>query len=46
MAFNTIASSDKLKCTDYVDFGKCQGQYGQYFRSKCGDPNYLDVEYK
>ena len=28
MAYNTTASLDKLTCTDYVDFGKCQDRFG------------------
>ena len=31
MAYNTTASLDKLNCTDYVDFGKCQDRFGQFF---------------
>ena len=34
IAHNTTASLDKLTCTDYVDFGKCQGRYGQFSWSK------------
>ena len=45
MAFNTSASLDKLTCTDYVDFGKCQYRFGQFFWSK-NDSNYLDVKLK
>ena len=30
MAYNTTASLDKLTCTDYVDFDKCQGRFGQF----------------
>ena len=43
MAYNTTASLDKLTCTDYVDFGKCQHRFGQFFWSK-NDSNYLDVK--
>ena len=45
MAYNTTASLDKLTCTDYVDFGKCQDRLGQFFWSKI-DSNYLDVKPK
>ena len=42
MAHNTTFSLDKLTCTDYVDFGKCQDRFGQFFVSK-NDCNYLDI---
>ena len=45
MAYNTTASLDKLTCTDYVDFGKCQDRFGQFSSSK-NDSNYLDVKLK
>ena len=45
MAYNTTASVDKLPCTDYVDFGKCQDRFGLFFWSK-NDSNYLDVKLK
>ena len=45
MAFNTTASLDKLTCTDYVDFGKCQDRLGRFSWSK-NDSNYLDVKLK
>ena len=45
MAYNTTASSDKLTCTDYVDFGKCQDRFGRFSWSK-NDSNYLDVKLK
>ena len=45
MAYNTTASLDKLFCTDYVDFGKCQDRFGQFSWSK-NDSNYLDVKFK
>ena len=41
----TTASLDKLTCTDYRDFGKCQYRFGQSSRSK-NDSNYLDVKLK
>ena len=31
MAYNTTASLDKLTCTDYVDFGKCQDRFRRFF---------------
>ena len=43
MAYNTTASSDKLTCTDYVDFGKCQNKLGQFSWSK-NDSDYLDIK--
>ena len=45
MAYNTTASLDKLTCTDYVDFGKCQDRFEKFFWSK-NDSNYLDVKLK
>ena len=45
MAYNTTASLDKLTCTDYVDFGKCQDSFGQFSWSK-KDSHYLDVKLK
>ena len=45
MAYNNTASLDKLTCTDYVDFGKCQDKCGQFFWSKNGS-NYLDENLK
>ena len=45
MAYNTTATLDKLTCTDYVDFGKCQDRFGPIFLSK-NDSNYLDTKFK
>ena len=45
MTYNNTASLDKSTCTDYVDFGKCQERFGQFFWSK-NDSNYLDVKLK
>ena len=45
MAYNTTASLNKLTCTNYVDFGKCQDRFGRFFWSK-NDFNYLDVKLK
>ena len=36
---------NKLACTDYVKFGKCQDKFGQFPWSK-NDSNYLDVKLK
>ena len=30
MVYNTTATLDKLSCTDYVDFGKCQERFGRF----------------
>ena len=45
MAYNSTASLDKLTCTNYVDFGKCQDKFGQISWSK-NDSNYSDVKPK
>ena len=45
MAYNTTASMDKLTCTDYVDFGKCQDRFGHFSWSR-NDSNFLDVKLK
>ena len=45
MDYNTTVSLDKLTCTNYVDFGKCQDRCGQFSWSK-NDSNYLDVKLK
>ena len=45
MAYNTTPSLDKLTCTEYVDFGKCQDRFGQNSWSQ-NDSNYLDVKPK
>ena len=45
MAYNTTVSLDKLTCTDYVDFGKCQDRFGHFSWSK-SNSNYLDVNLK
>ena len=36
---------DKLACTDYVDFGKCQERFGRFSWTK-NDSNYLDIKLK
>ena len=45
MARNTTASLDKLICTEYVDFSKCQDRFGRnsWFKN---DSNYLDFKLK
>ena len=45
MAYNITASLDKLKCTDFVNFGKCGDLFGRFSWSK-KDSNYLDVKLK
>ena len=45
MACNTTASLEKLTCTDYVDFGKCEDRFGRFPWSK-NDSNNLDVKLK
>ena len=45
MAYNTKATLDKLACTDYVDFGECQGRFGRNFWYK-KDSNDLDIKLK
>ena len=45
MAYNTTETFDKLTCTDYVDFGKCQDRFGRFSWSK-NDSNYLDIKLK
>ena len=45
MAYNTTENLDKLTCTDYVDFGKCQDRFERFSWSK-NDSNYLDIKLK
>ena len=45
MAYNTTASLDKVNCTDYEDFGKCQDRFGRFSWS-INDSKYLDVNLK
>ena len=45
MAHNTTISLDKLTCTNYVDYGKCQERFGQFLWSQ-NDSYYLDVKLK
>ena len=44
-ACNTTATLEKLSCTDYVDFGKCQDRFGQ-FSWTTKDSKYLDNKLK
>ena len=30
IAYNTTAALDKLTCTEYVDFGKCQDRFERF----------------
>ena len=45
MALNNTETLDKLACTDYVDFGKCQDRFGQTSWSK-NNSNYLKIKIK
>ena len=45
MAYITTATLDKLACTDYVDFGKCQDRFGRISWSKKSF-DYLHVKLK
>ena len=45
MAYNTTATLDKLACTDYLNFGKCEDRSGRISWSKKSF-NYLDVKLK
>ena len=45
MTYDTAANLDKLACTDYEDFGKCQDRFGQSSWSK-NSFNYLDMKLK
>ena len=45
MDYNTIASLEKLNCTNYKDFGKCQNTIQHFSWSKL-DSNYLDIKHK
>ena len=45
MACNITASLDKLTCTDYGDYGKCQDRFGHLSWSRT-DSNYMDVKLK
>ena len=44
MVYNTTASLDKLTCTDYVDFGKCQDRFGQFSWSKNDSHYYVKLK--
>ena len=43
IAYNATAFLEKLTCTEYVDFGKCQCRFGQCFWFK-KDSNCFDVK--
>ena len=45
MAYNTIATLDKLTCTDYVNVDKCQDRFERLSLSK-NDSNYLNIKLK
>ena len=45
MSYNNTASLDKLTCTDYVKFGKCQDRFGQLPWS-INDFNSFDIKLK
>ena len=45
VAYNTTASLDKVACTDYVDFGKCQDRFGRISWSK-NSFDHMDVKLK
>ena len=45
MTYNSAATLDKLACTDYVDFDKCQGRFGRNSWSR-NSFDYLDVKLK
>ena len=45
MAYNTTAFSEKLTCTDYVDFGKSSHRFGRFSWTK-NDSNYLNIKLK
>ena len=45
MTYNTTASLEKLTCTAYVEFGKCQDRFGRFSWTK-NDSNYLVVKLK
>ena len=45
MAFNITTTSDKLACTDYMDFGNFQDRFGQIYCSKKSF-DYLDVKHE
>ena len=43
LVYDTTVSFEKLVCTNYVDFGKRQGNFGQFFRIQSYF-QYLDVK--
>ena len=45
MAYNITETLDKLACTDYLDFGKCQDRFGRLSWSK-NDSDYSEIKLK
>ena len=45
MVYNTTETLERLTCTNYADFGKCQDSFGHFSWSK-NDSNYLDIKQK
>ena len=45
MDYNTTATLDRLFCTDYVNFDKCQERFGHFSWTK-NDSNYLNIKLK
>ena len=45
MAYNTTTASNKLACTNYVDFGNCLERFGRFSWTK-NDSNALDIKLK
>ena len=45
MTYNTTATLDKLACSNYVNFGKCQDRFVRIYWSK-NSFDYLDVKLK
>ena len=45
MTYIATATLNKLACTDYVEFGKCQDRFGQISWSK-NSSDYLDMKLK
>ena len=43
IAYNTTETLEKLACTDYVDFGKCQDRFRRLSWSK-NDSNHLEIK--
>ena len=43
MAYNTTETLEKMACTDFVGFGKCQERFGRFSWTK-NDSNYCDIK--